>query len=312
MPLDAPVTTATLLLRLIHASNSLFRRPLSIHRTPAGQNRDFDLSDTHRARSRHAAEAPSFSAARSAPSATMPSRNNSRTSSPNPAMASTSLVSAPMPGIPRSGAQRLPSNVTGRSGTLARLPVGKEISSSPPDAFEMLVIDQVARPAHRRERKREPLEDLRQLVDMARCDHLGDQRQHPGPRRRTVLVGLKPGMAEPFLAAELPAEVHPLAVADDPEEELRAVRRGEQVIDRPGPFLDRPRLRDFSGGCLRQDRLRHQKNVVLEQCGLHFLPAAGALTLAHRSLNRNDTEHRAHDVIDRGAGAHRLARAGRS
>jgi hypothetical protein len=53
----------------------------------------------------------------------------------------------------------------------------------------------------------------------------------------------------------------------------------------------------------------HQQHVVLEQYGLQRRAAPGAVALARRRQHADGAEHAAHDVVDAGAGAQRVARA---
>src|SRR5437868_1685736 len=53
----------------------------------------------------------------------------------------------------------------------------------------------------------------------------------------------------------------------------------------------------------------HQERRALEQRAADALPFAGGLPLAQGGLDRDDAEHGAEDVDDRGTGAERLAAA---
>ena len=56
-----------------------------------------------------------------------------------------------------------------------------------------------------------------------------------------------------------------------------------------------------------QHVLAHQEHVVLEQRRLHFHAAAGDAALDQRAERGDRGEHAAHDVVDAGAGAQRIA-----
>ena len=106
---------------------------------------------------------------------------------------------------------------------------------------------------------------------------------------------------------EFVAEVAPLPVGDGGDEDLVVISIAEDVIDGPGCLPGRHRAGWFAadlGLChVRAD----EEGVVLEQCGVDEFSAARGFAHPQCRLDADDSEHSAHDVVDAGSGAQRLA-----
>ena len=133
----------------------------------------------------------------------------------------------------------------------------------------------------------------------------------PRARIRSVVLR-KRRIVGKFLQAELAAEAPPVPLGDDADEDAFAVRRVEDIVDRPGVLALRHRARLSAGHFIFDHVLGDQEQAVLEQpdadVGAVLLAAA---LLVERGEDRDRAEHAAHDVVGGGADALRLlARAG--
>ena len=161
----------------------------------------------------------------------------------------------------------------------------------------------------------------------------GGSAQTAGPRSRTARRARRPALRQPLAQrrqqrrahadalvvggerrvglevgeAQRVAEREPLRVADRGEEDLLAVLHREHVVDRPRIVARGHRRRVLAGHRVLQHVLAHQEHVVLEQRRLHLHAPAGDAALDQRAERADRAEQAAHDVVDAGAGAQRIA-----
>ena len=233
----------------------------------------------------------------------------------NPASARISALCSPTRGgwRTRPGRWRSAPNSIGRAGSRALLAVLAAVArqdhlDQPAGRQQVRVVEQIARLADRRPRHLRALAPACDLVARDLPDHLLQRGDQPGPLREPHDVGREPRIGGQLLQAELLDKARPLLVAGDADKELAVARGVEDLVDRPGAAPDRHRPRVEPGRRHPGHMRAHQKRGVLEQRARDALALSGRIALAQRRLHRDDAEHRAHDVDDRGAGAQRPAR----
>ena len=140
---------------------------------------------------------------------------------------------------------------------------------------------------------------------------LAQQRHHPGAGAHAVVVacqtfvGLQVGQTEDL------AKHRPGAVADHGQKNLLTVFHFEHVVHRPRRNARRHGRGGLAGDGELHHVLGHQKDIVFKQCALNLLAAAGAMrwmvALGQCRHGADGAEHAAHDVVDAGARAQRVA-----
>ncbi len=173
----------------------------------------------------------------------------------------------------------------------------------------MRVIKQILRLGNGRIGQSCILEQSRQLGGAVARKTLAQLRQQACALAYPIVVAGVAWVGLEIIKPKHAAKGVPLRVAHGGQKHLLAVFDSEHVINAPGRNAIRHGLgRDACHGVLHHV-LADQKHIVLKQRGLHLLaaPADGAL---HDGAQDGDgAKHAAHDVVDAGARAQRVAGA---
>ena len=186
------------------------------------------------------------------------------------------LVSAPTLGGSDWKRSLRPSSVIGSVGAFALPPLGRVISTRPPDwlrcgSSASSSGDRIG--ANGKPRRSKIAESSSADRSAIRAAIIG--KSHGRAAERSVFVASRGS----FSHSRRPNSTQKSFHCPSPttrEEELRPVSRIERIIDCPGAFLHGPRFGRLARDCFGEHRLRHQEHVVLEQRRLNLLAAAGA------------------------------------
>ena len=192
---------------------------------------------------------------------------------------------------------------------LAVAAVGQGDGGQRAGGVEVRVLEQVVRTGDGRERQALVLEDLGNMRGAIAGHGFAQQRHQPAAGLHAVVVAAKARIVAQLGQAEGIAELAPCAIADHGQKDLLAALNFEHVVDGPGRNARGHRGCGLAGHCVLHHVLGDQKHIVLEQCALHFLALARFLALRQGCHGTHGTEHAAHDVVDTGARAQRVAGA---
>ena len=190
---------------------------------------------------------------------------------------------------------------------LAVAAVGQGDGGQRTGGVQVRVLEQIVRAGDGRERQALVLEDAGDMRGAVAGHGFAQQRHQPAAGLHAVVVAAKARIVTQLLQAKGVAELAPCSVADHGQKDLLAALDLEHVVDRPGRNACGHGCCRLAGHRVLHHVLGDQKHIVLEQSALHFLALAGLLALGQGRHGSHGTEHAAHDVVDTGARAQRVA-----